>query len=816
MRSAHIRPRAILAGALSVIALATTEPVSAQNDIKVEANLSATRIGVGESTILQISIQTRGDGADLMDLPELPPGLEITGNQRFSQLQVAIPSGNSRLIREDLIIRAHVPGEYTIPSFTVRVTGKIYRTKPLVLYVEQSGRARTRSGPPDRDEVLLRAWLEPDTVYVGQQVLLNAEALFPRDLRQRQSRPATYEAPTPADFWIQDVPDAVASSIRSINGDVYETQTFRRAYFPLSPGTFVLPPARILYEIRRGFLYAPEGRELVSDSLRVVVRPVPEENQPSSFKGAVGRFTIAARLEPELVGVGEAATLTVEIEGTGNVKALPPPQLPTIPGVELFPPSEESRVNANGDRIGGTKRFSWVLIPQAPGRIELDGIDYAYFDPELQQFEIERSRPLETRVVPEREGVGADRRDSALHYIALQPGDERFGWVRSPIFAALQAVPLLALFAAVFLGRNGETARSRRTRRQLRNARESAFDALRVAATSAESDRVFYADFATSMRTALADMLEAPELRTASRESLTRRLLDRGVSESTATGIDGLFQRIDHARFARNPATPFERSAMVGDAKRIFDGIDRELSPARKQSGAAIALLLLCAAPLPARAQSIPHDFGTGITAFQQDRYEDAVAAFTQHLRAHPRDANGWYNLGNAYIRLDKRGHAVWAWLRALDIAPRHPGARHNLSAVGAHEAIAELPLAFSLSFDEAALALGILWWLGGLTLAGVIGARRRGGAIVVAAVGLAIASFVAVAALPPALTGATGVALEPKSPLLAGPTLKADQITTFADGAPVTILEKRGEWWRVRSTDGREGWVEAAMFAEI
>ncbi|MGH7554467.1 MAG: BatD family protein, partial [Longimicrobiales bacterium] len=307
MRSAHIRPRAI-AGALSVIALASTEPLFAQNDIKVEANLSATRIGVGESTILQISIETRGDGADLMDLPQLPPGLEITGSQRFSQLQVAIPSGNSRLIREDLIIRAHVPGEYTIPSFTVRAGGKIYRTKPLVLYVEQGGRARTRSGPPARDEVLLRAWLEPDTVYVGEQVLLNAEALFPRDLRQRQSRPATYEAPTPTDFWIQDLPDAVASGIRSMNGDVYETQTFRRAYFPLAAGSFVMPPARILYEIRRGFLYAPEGRELVSDSLRVVVRPIPEEGQPSSFTGAVGRFTIAARLEPELVGVGEAAT----------------------------------------------------------------------------------------------------------------------------------------------------------------------------------------------------------------------------------------------------------------------------------------------------------------------------------------------------------------------------------------------------------------------------------------------------------------------------------------------------------------------------
>jgi hypothetical protein len=791
--------------------------VSAQADVKVDAKLNADRIAVGESVALQVSIETRGEGADQISTPSIPPGLELTGTHEYSSLQVAYPGGRSRLIRRDHIIRAHLPGEYTIPSFTVTVSGRTHRTRSLSLTVEP----RRSSGPgrpgatPGADEVLLRAWLQPDTVFVGQQVTLSAEALFPRDLRQRQSRPAAYEAPTPPNFWIQDIPDAVTTGVRSLNGVPYETQTFRRVYFPLSAGAYALPPARLVYEIRRGFLYAPESRELVSDSMRVVVRAIPEEGRPASYTGAVGRYTVRAKLEPDAVAEGEAATLTVEIEGRGNVKALPAPHLPELNGIEVYPPSEDSRLEASEDQLGGVKRFTWVLVAGSPGRVELPAIEYGFFDPERRQFDVARASPLALRVSAARARLARTGADTALRPLARAPAARPTYWTRSPMFAALQAVPLLALFAALLLNRNGENLRGRRLRRRLRSARAEDFEALRRAAASAESDPVFFSDFAAAIRVALADLLEDTALRTASRETIVWRVRERGASPEAVRALDTLFQSIDHARFARTPATAVERAAMVALAKRVVDQIDQELWPSRSRAPVAGAVLMCCLFVAPQAAHASNDPFAAGVAAYEQQSYAEAAEGFAEYLRGHAYDANGWYNLGNAYLRTGHRGHAVWAWLKTLELQPRHAAARHNLLVADADAALATLPPTFTLSVDEAILAITALWWIGGLTVAVLLAHRRRGAGII-AGVAITLAMTIALLTMPLIMGGPSAVALQESTPLLAGPTPKAEPLASLDAAVPVQILERRGEWWRVRSRDGREGWVESFLFAEV
>ena len=94
--------------------------------------------------------------------------------------------------------------------------------------------------------------------------------------------------------------------------------------------------------------------------------PLPEEGRPHDFNGAVGQFTVTARLEPAEVPAGEAAMLHVEVSGTSNIKAAPPPKLPDWPGVRVYPPSEE----AEGSAIlrsthAGSRRCSTHVRPDA-------------------------------------------------------------------------------------------------------------------------------------------------------------------------------------------------------------------------------------------------------------------------------------------------------------------------------------------------------------------------------------------------------------------------------------------------------------------
>src|SRR5688572_4193472 len=214
----------------------------AQDPVRVTASLSSSQITIGLSTTLHINVETPGEAPDDIRMPTLAPELEVLGTGDYSQMRISVPGGRTRVIRRDVIISARRPGVYRIPPVQVRVRGKVYYTTPLELAVADAPLPRGGVAPPI-GAPRLTLWLEPDTVYVGEQVLLQAEGVFSDETRRRQTRPASFEPPAPQGFWVQDLPNPLVVSLRVLDGRTVEIQTFRRAYFPLSAGRFVFPPA---------------------------------------------------------------------------------------------------------------------------------------------------------------------------------------------------------------------------------------------------------------------------------------------------------------------------------------------------------------------------------------------------------------------------------------------------------------------------------------------------------------------------------------------------------------------------------------------
>jgi BatD DUF11 like domain len=824
---------------LAVLAFALAAGAPLQEPVKVSATLTSTRVRVGETAVLQIHIETQGATPESIELPDLPPALAIASTQDFSQLQISYPGGRSRVIRRDLVLQASAAGQYLIGAVDVTIDGRQYRTRPLTLLVLPARPGEQPAAGPT-DEVELRAWLEPDTAYVGEQVLLHAEALFPQDLRLRQSRPASYDVPTPTNFWAHDLPESLSTGLRAIDGEVYETQTFRRAYFALAPGAYTLPPARLLYEIRRGFLYAPETRELTSDSVRITVLPLPAEGRPASFGGAVGRYEMEASLEPATVAVGDAATLTVEVRGEGNVKALPPPVLPALPNVEVFAPTEDSRSETIDRIVRGVKRFTWVLIPEHAGTVRLPDLEYAYFDPQQRAYVVLAAQPLSLGVTPA--GGPSGGGGIVLRDIVDAPSSDRFGWTRTSFFAVLQVVPLLALLGALAMRRR--TGRRQPSRRQRRAARRSRLGEL-MGAAGVEADRTLFGDVADFLRASAAESLDRPELRTCPLQQFRRLLEEGGVSAGTRADFSELLVRLDHARFAPVAPSAKERRAFIDEAEAIVNAIEREARPVRARTSVAAAstalLAVLCAAgsahagqsdrasapaPPQARATGQPglavgstgtdrNDFAVGVEAYRDGRFHDAAVAFARRVEAHPDDADAWYNLGNADYAAGDRGRAVWSWLKAIRVRPRHAAARHNLAAAGADDTLRWVPPPFTLTLNEALLALCVIWWLAaGALILGVL--RRQSRWYVVSAAAIVPALIVTAAALPASLRGPAAITIEQTTPLLAGPAHRAEEIRQLPQAVPLAVLESRAGWLRVRTSDEDQGWIESVRVGRI
>ncbi len=754
-----------------------------QDTALVTAELVPRVAHVGEAVVLRVSVQSRSGSTPRIDQPTLHPSLHTVGTQDFTEMSFGLNRRNATTTRREFVLMPQTPGTFTIPSLRVMVGRRLYRTGTLTLQV--SGTVPEPREAPENADARVTVRMEPETVYVGQQSTLVGEVLLTPDLQMRLTRPPSYDAPAPADFWIQELTPDPSTDVRVIDGQRFIVQRFYRAYFPLTPGRFSFAPARVTYEARQGFLFAPQTRELRSASPRVTVLAVPEDTRPQSFRGAVGALSMTATVEPRTGAVGDAVALIVELTGTGNVKALPPPTLPNLPGFEVLDPSETSDLDARTHKLGGTKRFTWVLVPEREGNFDLPAIGYASFDPELRTFRTHVADPGGVSVLPA--GTGAPARTVGLR---PQPEPNSLGWVHSPLFLTAQVLPLAFLGLGLWVRRRraGPPARLKR-----------GWDQRLAALRAARINPLTHAE--RLLRDVLAEVVPGARVRSGSPTELQSDLR-RLVSQDFAERVAHLLERLEHARYAPVEADGTER-------KRILDELGEVLNAAwqraRTHTTTRAALVPIMLAFWQAATPA--NTFDQGISAFRERHLEAAVQHFERYVREAPNDPAGWYNLAVSYEAQRRPAGAAWALLHTLELRPRADDIEAQLRRLGATRLGQRMEPLLKLNTEETWLLACALWWGAATLLSAAIVRRKRrlafSALIPLALAGLLLLTWGIERALPP-----PAIVLDAGAPLLVGQSLHADVVRQLQPLSAVSIIEEKDGWSRVRTPAGESGWV--------
>jgi TolA-binding protein len=744
-----------------------------QNEPRVSARVSNSTPNVGETFLLEVIVQAATDDADIR-APRIPPGLDIVGTQDYSETQFTIPGGRHQTRRREFALLAAAPGRFRIPPIDVVIGRRSYRTNAVEVVVSGSPQPRTLTST---NEAWLHATMRPETVYVGQQSTLIVEAGFSDEVRVRLTRPPVYDTPSPTGFWVQDIPAGISSQLRSLNGRIVEVQTLQRAYFPLSAGKYAFAPARAIIDVREGFLFAPETREIRSPSPKLVVLSLPENGKPADFRGAVGSYTIRASVQPDTVAVGEAAQISVELIGTGNVKALPQPLLPSLPGIEQFAPTEDATVSFDGASAQGTKRFQWVIIPEHTGKLQIPAITYSYFDPYSRSYKQLSTMPLTLLAIASRTTEAETATGTALQAVRTKPRHVGLWWTRSTEFWLLQIIPLLAILVA-FLATYMRRGRSPAT---LVIAR---LHALRAAE--------------------LPYMQFLKELESIIQEAIQLRSTDAAVPSAQI-----LIQRIETQRFAPAAAETQERTSLIGEAQRVVHAL---LEPPRRASKAYQSVLFVAVLAVP---QSM-HDSGAfeqGLQHYRSGQFAQAAKEFEASVRSDSTNVAAWFNMGNAYFRSGDRGRAVWAWAHAGRQAPRDRAVTRTLQSVGAVEVLRTRP-PLSVRPVEWYLLAAICWWVACALCALAILKRTR--LPLQWALPFLIMAIVALAIGMSADRKHYAVALDADTQLYGDPTVHSPVVVKVQAGAGLDVLEQRDQWLRVRTLTQAEGWVESEAVGRL
>ena len=462
--------------------------------------------------------------------------------------------------------------------------GRIGTTKRALAAVVLAGAAMVLAALPVRaqqqpsgEPLFVTASVDNDQPYIGQQITYTSKIYRRSGFPHR----VHYEPPTFAGFWNpratekEPPPEWERETVNSTEYDVRERRTI---LFPSVVETLNIEPGVLTANTSEG--------SIVVESVPVMVdvRPLPTGG-PAGFTGAVGRFEVSADVDTTTARMNESVQLTVRVEGSGNINALPAPSWPEFQGWRVVESPAIVRSEAVDGKLVGSRTYESVLVPEMAGELAVPGFSYVYYDPDLEEYAQTATSPIVISIA-EVEGapsvpppvVGGERDEAvagAKRIKAVPPSVRKSGgeMTDSVIYWAMWGLPLLAIAgAAVWRGRRdaweAALADSRR-----RDALPNAKSALASAVADGDDHDIAAAGAVLSY---LSDRFGEP-LTGLTREALGQQLRCAGVPAEVAERVEHTLASGEAARY-----TPGARSAnqdRIERATQLLIELDGAIEP---------------------------------------------------------------------------------------------------------------------------------------------------------------------------------------------------------------------------------------------
>ena len=238
-----------------------------------------------------------------------------------------------------------------------------------------------------------------------------------------------------------------------------------------------------------------------------------------------------------------------------------------------------------------------------------------------------------------------------------------------------------------------------------------------------------------------------------------------------------------------------------------------------------LILLVVCSFTTAAFSQNNTL-FEQATNAYNQGEFKQAIGYYEQILSNKQHSANLYFNLGNCYYKLGEIGPSIYYYEKAHLLNPGDSEIKNNLGYAQNMrlDAIEQMPeSAFSrfynatiakLSFDQwSYLAVGFMFLFVLAYIAYYLfqGATRKrisfvsslvAVALCVLSVGFAYLQFQRNTSNNPAIVFTREVAVTSE------PNDRSEKIFTLHEGTKVNILEKLGDWQKIKIADGQTGWL--------
>lgn len=276
-------------------------------------------------------------------------------------------------------------GDLLIPAFQIRAGNETLVTRPLTVKVVPPGASVGAPGA-NMPSAFVKLVLPKAQFHVGEVVEAEIQVYF------QQGRMTQYpNVPADPGLSVGKWPKHTETRV-TVSNQFYNLVIFKLPFTPVKAGLVNLGPATASLLVpdptrRPDIFFGRPEREvrMATERATLQVLPVPVQNAPASFAGAVGSFTLSVSAAPTNLAAGDPITLRAQIRGRGALDSV---QLPPQAGwtdFKTYPPNAQIE-GGDQNNFSGTKTFEQVVVPERAGITTLPPLAFSYFDPDAKAF----------------------------------------------------------------------------------------------------------------------------------------------------------------------------------------------------------------------------------------------------------------------------------------------------------------------------------------------------------------------------------------------------------------------------------------------
>ncbi len=389
------------------------------DEAAVRASLSAGAVYIGDSLIYSLEVVNAEPDAPPTFGPASELGFEMEflrqQNKSFSSTviingQVTETSEISYVLFYRLTPRD--PGMFEVPSVTVEAGDLRLRTSPVSFRVV---------GPSQRDDLRASLEVSASDPYVGQPIEVTLEVLIQRgasinnpvfalpglgDLFSVQEQSVTGSRRSRAGFDFLGAPAEIEVDRVTIEDREFDRVRTSRTIVPQAEGTAEIGPGTWISDFAPTRSRRPARVAVPTNAVTITVRGLPEEGRPRDFTGLIGSYTVSANATPTDVRVGDPIRFELTLEGPGDLRRVPAPQIADLPGFDSsFRLADRDAERRFGD---GTVTYRYVIRAITDAVESIPKVVLNYFDPSLGEYALIETEPIPLEVEASRVVTAVD------------------------------------------------------------------------------------------------------------------------------------------------------------------------------------------------------------------------------------------------------------------------------------------------------------------------------------------------------------------------------------------------------------------------